>query len=127
PPFPYTTLFRSAPLALYGDFLLFRDTEEDRVLLNIGGISNFSFIPSRKSNMQAFATDLGPGNTLMNQYMSVLFGLDMDRDASLASQGQINQKLLQLLLTEPFLVLPLPKTTGPERFKIGRASCRDGG
>lgn len=107
---------QGAPLALYGDFLLFSDTEEDRVLLNIGGISNFSFIPSRKSNMQAFATDLGPGNTLMNQYMSVHFGLDMDRDASLASQGQINQKLLQLLLTEPFLVLPLPKTTGPELF-----------
>lgn len=107
---------QGAPLALYGDFLLFSDTDEDRVLLNIGGISNFSFIPSRKSKTQAFATDLGPGNTLMNQYMSVHFGLDMDQDASLASQGQINEKLLQLLLTEPFLALPFPKTTGPELF-----------
>lgn len=110
-----------APLALYGDYLLFSDQNEDRILLNMGGIANFTYLPSRKSmqaGMQAFATDTGPANTLMNQFVHLHFGLEMDRDARLASQGQVNEALLDVLLEHPFFHLPFPKTTGPELFNL---------
>jgi len=110
-----------APLALYGDYLLFSDTAEDRILLNMGGIANFTYLPSRKSQqvgLQAFATDTGPANTLMNQYVQRHFGVEMDRDALLAAQGQVNERLLKALLDHSFFKLPLPKTTGPELFNM---------
>jgi len=107
-----------APLAAYGDFLLFTDVQENRFLLNIGGISNFTFLPKAGSSLQAFATDLGPGNTMMNQFCNKHFGLEMDRDAYLASQGQVNKALLDTLMQEEFLTLNFPKTTGPELFNL---------
>lgn len=107
-----------APLAAYGDYLLFSSASENRILLNIGGISNFTFLPKIGSDLQAYATDLGPGNTMMNQFMQQQFGLEMDRDAELAMQGKVDQNLLEALLTEEFLQLDFPKTTGPELFNL---------
>lgn len=107
-----------APLAAYGDYLLFSHPTENRFLLNIGGISNFTFIPSHQSNLEAYATDLGPGNTMMNQYMKAHFDQEMDRDAIIAKKGTVNRPLLEQLLAEEFLTLEFPKTTGPELFNL---------
>lgn len=107
-----------APLAAYGDYLLFSHPIENRFLLNIGGISNFTFIPSHQSRLEAYATDLGPGNTMMNQYMKTHFDQEMDRDALIAQKGTINNNLLEQLLAEEFLSLEFPKTTGPELFNL---------
>lgn len=107
-----------APLAAYGDYLLFSDKQENRFLLNIGGISNYTFIPSQETDLKAFATDIGPGNTMMNQYMKQHFNLEMDRDAQYASQGKVSELLLNALLEEPFLADKFPKTTGPELFNL---------
>src|SRR5690606_21442894 len=65
-----------------------------------------------------FATDVGPGNTLMNQYMLTHLGLEMDRDARMATAGRINEQLLNALLSHDFFALPFPKTTGPELFNL---------
>lgn len=107
-----------APLAAYGDYLLFTDNVENRILLNIGGISNFTFLPTNGSTLKAFATDLGPGNTIMNQYMLKHFGQEMDKDSQIAKQGTVNHKLLDALLEDEFLSLDFPKTTGPELFNL---------
>lgn len=107
-----------APLAAYGDYLLFTDEVENRILLNIGGISNFTFLPKTGSHLRAFATDLGPGNTMMNQYMDAHFALEMDKDAEVARQGKIQHRLLDALLQEEFLQQGFPKTTGPELFNL---------
>lgn len=107
-----------APLAAYGDFLLFTDRVENRVLLNIGGISNFSLLPNTNSTLSAYATDLGPGNTMMNQFMYKVYGLEMDKDAQIASKGTIHADLLRTLLAEDFLKVDFPKTTGPELFNL---------
>ena len=107
-----------APLAAYGDYLLFSDPTENRILLNIGGISNFTFLPAQATTAQAYATDLGPGNTMMNQYMEVHFQQEMDKDAALARQGKVIPELLQELQSEDFLKLDFPKTTGPELFNL---------
>lgn len=108
-----------APLAAYGDYLLFTDAHETRVLLNIGGIANFTLLPPTEDNeAPCFATDVGPGNTLMNQYMLAHLGLEMDRDARIASTGAVHEQLLEALLSHDFFDLPFPKTTGPELFNL---------
>ncbi|MEZ5058741.1 MAG: anhydro-N-acetylmuramic acid kinase, partial [Saprospiraceae bacterium] len=62
-----------APLAFYGDALLFHSEKEDRILLNIGGIANFTYLPSRGLE-EALVTDTGPGNTLIDAYVKKHFG-----------------------------------------------------
>ncbi|SKB97800.1 anhydro-N-acetylmuramic acid kinase [Parapedobacter luteus] len=107
-----------APLAAYGDYLLFADKYQTRVLLNIGGIANFTLLPATQSGGYCFATDVGPGNTLMDQYMQAKLGEEFDQDARLAAAGSVNGPLLTALLAHPFFVKPFPKTTGPELFNL---------
>lgn len=108
-----------APLALYGDYLLFSKQGENRIMLNMGGISNFTFLPADLNNDNLFSTDVGPGNTLIDQYVQKHLGLAFDKNAELASTGVVNETLLDELLTFSFLSLPFPKTTGPELFNLG--------
>lgn len=107
-----------APLVVYGDQLLFADELESRILLNIGGIANFTFLPSKTSSSSIFATDTGPGNTLMNAYMQKYFDVAMDKNAELASKGKLQKALLKALLSHPFFKENFPKTTGPELFSM---------
>lgn len=108
-----------APLAVYGDYLVFSDQQENRILLNIGGIANFTFLPAGKGPEQVFSTDVGPGNTMMDQFVQLHYpALAYDENAVLASAGQVNERLLEVLLKEPFFDLPFPKTTGPELFNM---------
>jgi len=108
-----------APLAVYGDYLIFSKAGEDRILLNIGGIANFTFLPGSTENTAIFSTDTGPGNTIMDAYMQQQFvGKYFDADASIALQGQINADLLTALKENDFFANPFPKTTGPELFNL---------
>lgn len=108
-----------APLVFYGDSLLFTDQQENRILLNIGGISNFTWLPSGETDLTAFSTDVGPGNTMMDQYISSQFpGKSFDQDAIIASSGTVNEQLLKILMVDPFFKLGLPRTTGPEYFNL---------
>jgi anhydro-N-acetylmuramic acid kinase len=104
-----------APLAVYGDILLFADKHETRILLNLGGIANFTYI---EGHDRAFVTDVGPGNTLMDAWAQKKFGIDYDHNALIAEQGQVFYPLLDVLLSDDFLALPFPKSTGPEHFNI---------
>ncbi len=112
-----------APLAVYGDYHLFSDTQENRILLNLGGISNFTYLPStqEKSSLDGFrellVSDVGPANTLIDAAVRRHFApLGFDEGGNIAQKGQINETLLTALLQNPFFKLALPKTTGPEVF-----------
>jgi anhydro-N-acetylmuramic acid kinase len=106
-----------APLAVYGDYLLFSKKGEDRILLNIGGIANFTFLPGNSENI--LCTDVGPGNTLMDAYMQEQFTeKSFDKDAATAKSGIINEHLLYALKDDGFFKQAFPKTTGPELFNL---------
>jgi anhydro-N-acetylmuramic acid kinase len=106
-----------APLAVYGDYFLFGDKNENRILLNIGGISNFTFLPKSLNPEQVFVTDTGTGNTLIDSFTRLYFPeLAYDKNAKLAKKGSINKKLLFELKADDFFKKPFPKTTGPELF-----------
>ena len=108
-----------APLAPYGDLLLFSDPAESRILINIGGISNFTFIPALDSSQPFISSDIGPGNTLMDAYMRMHFSRPYDEDARIARAGEVLPGLLDEMMADPFFTLPLPRTTGPEVFNLG--------
>ncbi|MGF1923373.1 MAG: anhydro-N-acetylmuramic acid kinase [Bacteroidia bacterium] len=109
-----------APLAVYGDYLVFSEQGEDRIMLNIGGIANFTFLPADKDAAKVFSTDVGPGNTIMDQFVQLHYpGLYFDHNAALAKKGVVNRELLAALLDNDFFQAPFPKTTGPELFSLG--------
>ena len=107
-----------APLAVYGDYLLCVDVAENRLLLNIGGIANYTFLPASCSLDKVFSSDTGPGNTLMDAYVRKYFKVEYDKDAAIAKQGNINMELLNSLKANSFFKVALPKTIGPELFNL---------
>jgi anhydro-N-acetylmuramic acid kinase len=107
-----------APLSVYGDYLLFSSADENRIMLNIGGISNFTYLPAKHST-EFFSSDVGPGNTLMDQFVQLNYpGKYFDENGQIASSGQVNSKLLNSLLAHDFFKSDYPKTTGPELFSL---------
>lgn len=108
-----------APLAVYGDYLIFSKADEDRIMLNIGGIANFTYLPGDKDAAKVFSTDVGPGNTLLDQFIQNKYpGEYYDKDGLKAKSGTLNQELLSELLNNDFFVIDFPKTTGPELFNL---------
>ncbi|WP_072362615.1 anhydro-N-acetylmuramic acid kinase [Chitinophaga sancti] len=105
-----------APLALYGDYCLFSQQGEDRIMLNMGGIANFTFLPGSLDANKVFVTDTGPGNTLLDAFSRHYFQKEFDEDAQFAKQGTVNEKLLTALKENSFFKEGFPRTTGPELF-----------
>jgi anhydro-N-acetylmuramic acid kinase len=105
-----------APLAIYGDYLLFGSKEESRILLNIGGIANFSFLPAAGEWEDCIVTDTGPGNTLIDAWVRLHFNQHYDKGGQIARRGKTHTRLLSLLMEHPFFQHPIPKSTGPEDF-----------
>jgi anhydro-N-acetylmuramic acid kinase len=107
-----------APLALYGDVLLGSKKGEDRILLNIGGIANLTYLPATGDLHQVVCTDIGPGNTLIDAACREYFNKPYDKDSMIALSGLVNDELLEALLDHPFFGEKAPKTTGPELFNL---------
>lgn len=107
-----------APLAVYGDYLLFSSTEENRILLNLGGIANFTFLPIDGQAEKVFTTDVGPSNTLIDAYCRKHLNCSYDEDGRIAHSGNKNDNLLAALMAHDFFRLPVPKSTGPELFNL---------
>jgi anhydro-N-acetylmuramic acid kinase len=108
-----------APLAVYGDYLLCSHLTENRLLLNMGGIANFTYLAAGCSLDLVFSTDTGTGNTLMDAFTRKYFALlAYDKDGAIAGAGKINTALLAELKAHSFFSLVLPKTIGPELFNL---------
>jgi anhydro-N-acetylmuramic acid kinase len=107
-----------APLALYGDVLLGSKAGENRILLNIGGIANLTYLPADSNYNNVLCTDIGPGNTLVDGACRKYFNLPYDEDSKIAFSGNVNEPLLKALLAHPFFAEKAPKTTGPELFNL---------
>ena len=107
-----------APLALYGDVLLASKFGENRILLNIGGIANLTYLPADSDLNKVLCTDIGPGNTLIDAACKKYFDQPYDKDSKIALSGNTDQQLLDALLAHPYFTAPAPKTTGPELFNL---------
>lgn len=107
-----------APLALYGERLLFRHETENRILLNLGGIANITFLPSKQSKLTCLTSDTGPANTLIDQYCQKYLNIPFDKNGEIARKGKKNDSLLTELKKHPFFDISFPKSTGQEDFNL---------
>lgn len=91
-------------------------TQTDRIILNIGGISNITILWATKIT-EGF--DTGPGNMLLDAWIYEHKKLGYDSKGEWAKSGKVNTRLLELLLQEKFFFLNPPKSTGRDLFNIG--------
>jgi anhydro-N-acetylmuramic acid kinase len=116
---------QGAPLVPYVDWAMQTHATRPRVLQNIGGIGNLTFLPAgaRIGDVRAF--DTGPGNMVIDAVVAKLSNgrLTYDRNGKWASKGKVSAKLVKSLMSHPFFRRRPPKTTGREEF--GEVFVRD--
>ena len=88
------------------------------IILNIGGISNFTYFDKEKKSF--IASDIGPGNCLIDQWIRKYSNLKLDKDGLIAKSGEINQQILQDIL-ERDLIKINQKSFDIKDFDLGFA------
>lgn len=109
---------KGAPLVPYVDCLLFQHARKPRVALNIGGIANITVLPPKTSRRKAFAFDTGPGNMIVDALVRKLTDgkQTFDSGGRIAQNGDVHERMLEGMLSDPYFKLAPPKTTGREQF-----------
>lgn len=107
---------QGAPLVPYADYLLYRDEHLDRILLNIGGISNITYLKKGCLEEEVFAFDTGPGNMLIDEAMRHFYGEEYDYNGKHAKNGKLYKALYQELMQMDYIHMAPPKSTGRELF-----------
>lgn len=107
-----------APLVPWVDRLLFSHPNRRRVLQNIGGMANLTWLPPRSSRESILAFDTGPGNALIDAAVELASSgsSTFDRNGQWAAAGTPDEALVEELLSHPFLQRDPPKSTGREVF-----------
>ena len=108
-----------APLVPFIDYLWFKDFQKNFLLLNIGGIANFTIIPKNcKDVSEISALDTGPGNGLIDAAVSIFTDGEMkfDTDGKISGKGEVDNDMLRDLMTFSYFSKVLPKSTGKEMF-----------
>ncbi len=106
---------QGAPLAPAFHATVFRSAECNRVVLNLGGIANISYLPASLSE-PVIGFDTGPANTLMDHWAKRHLGREYDENGAWARLGTVSKSLLLQLLADPYFALGPPKSTGREYF-----------
>ena len=106
---------QGAPLVPAFHEAVFRDSRKSRAVVNIGGISNVTWLPAERATV---GFDCGPGNVLLDGWARRHIGTHFDENGAWASRGHTDTALLERLLDEPFLKSPPPKSTGRELFRL---------
>jgi anhydro-N-acetylmuramic acid kinase len=114
-----------APLAPFFHFAALAHSQESRLVLNLGGIANLTWLPRGGSSEDVIAFDVGPANSLIDGVVQIFSdGRErMDRDGARARRGQVVGDLLDRLLDDDFLTRPPPKSTGRERYGAEQAEA----
>lgn len=108
---------QGAPLVPAFHAACFRSTDEHRAVLNIGGMANLTILPADPSQ-PITGFDTGPGNVLMDAWITHHRGEHFDQGGRWAATGEIIPSLLDALMAEPYFQLPPPKSTGRELFHL---------
>jgi anhydro-N-acetylmuramic acid kinase len=108
---------QGAPLAPAFHNALFRSRQENRVVLNIGGIANITVLPADETEA-VIGFDTGPGNALLDAYVFQQQHLRIDKQGAWAALGQADRALLEAMLTDPYFAKPIVKSTGRDYFNL---------
>ncbi|CAM2899111.1 anhydro-N-acetylmuramic acid kinase [Legionella worsleiensis] len=106
---------QGAPFAPLYHHELFASVDSQTSLVNIGGISNVTFI---HPNQPTRGWDIGPGNCLMDAWIMRHLHKPYDAEGSWSQKGKVIEPLLSQLLNDSFFSLPSPKSIGKEYFSL---------
>lgn len=108
---------QGAPLACAYHAQVLQSPNEERVVLNLGGIANITKLPNNQ-NEPIIGFDTGPANTLLDAWINKHQNLAFDNNGAWAKSGSTNDKLLKLLLEDKYFKSSPPKSTGREKFNL---------
>lgn len=106
---------QGAPLVPAFHQAVFHSSAVDRVVVNIGGMANITWLPKSGKTL---GFDTGPGNVLMDAWILKNLGKAYDANGDWAASGTLDKGLLAHLLAHPFLQQAPPKSTGRETFNL---------
>jgi anhydro-N-acetylmuramic acid kinase len=90
-------------------------------VLNIGGVANITWISDNlEKNLVAF--DTGPGNALIDDFVSKRLNMSCDFEGKIAASGSINQDILMRWLSDPYFAKNPPKSLDRNRFNVSEAA-----
>jgi anhydro-N-acetylmuramic acid kinase len=104
---------QGAPLVPAFHRALFGRTGATVAVLNLGGIANLTVLGPGD---EAIGFDCGPANTLLDLWCERSSGRAFDTDGATAARGDVDARLLEALLAEPYFALAPPKSTGLDLF-----------
>jgi len=107
---------QGAPLVPYFDYVTSTSADENRGLLNLGGIANLTVLPAAGTPTDVRAFDTGPANMVIDALADRLFDVPFDPDGRHAAAGSADNDLLADLLSADFFRREPPKSTGREDF-----------
>jgi anhydro-N-acetylmuramic acid kinase len=108
---------QGAPLVPAFHRAVFRQPNEHRCIVNIGGIANITVL-SKDQSAAIIGFDTGPGNTLMDLWIKLQQNRQYDKDGAWARTGKINHDLITLLKQDAYFNTAPPKSTGKEYFSL---------
>lgn len=117
---------QGAPLVPFADYILFRHPTKNRVLLNIGGIANLTYLPANCALDQVIAFDTGPGNCISDYLCRKYFsdGPGYDEGGRMAGKEGADAVLaIEILETNPYFSQRPPRSTdGPAMIAMWEKS-----
>jgi len=107
---------QGAPLVPAFHKAIFSSDENDRVVVNIGGMANITWLPKSGQDLPILGFDTGPGNVLLDNWIQQQKQLPFDQNGDWAAQGKLHSLLLKKMLENDFFNKSPPKSTGREIF-----------
>lgn len=109
---------QGAPLVpVYHRALVAKVPQRPLVVLNIGGVANVTWIGP---DGRLIAFDTGPGNALIDDWMTKRTGERCDLDGAAAGNGKVSDVLLAELLGDPYFSQVPPKSLDRNAFNLRR-------
>lgn len=108
---------QGAPLAPAFHHAAFHSDQENRCLLNLGGIANITWLP-RRATAEVTGFDTGPANSLLDAWCQRHLDEPFDHNGDWSRSGHVDNALLETLLSEPYFGRSAPKSTGKELFNL---------
>ena len=108
---------QGAPLVPAFHMAAFHSESENRLIINIGGIANISYLPANK-DFSPSGFDTGPGNTLLDEWIFKCQQKTYDFEGQWATTGSIIPNLIEDMMSDKYVLKPAPKSTGKEYFNL---------
>ncbi|MBP5857027.1 anhydro-N-acetylmuramic acid kinase [Marivibrio halodurans] len=106
-----------APLApVYHRALAAAWAEFPAAFLNIGGVSNLTYLAGAEAVPIGF--DTGPGNAPIDDLVAARLRLAMDAGGRIAAAGRVDPAALDRLMADPYFARPYPKSLDRNAFDL---------